>query len=153
VEPARVLLWTKEPPDEERADGSMTPHSSDGHRSPTDAFFDDLATRGRDSLLKGASGTLRFDLAEGERVQHWYVTMSGGDVTVSHSRAKADAVLRVDKNTFDGMASGRVNAMAATFRGELVPEGDLSLLLLFQRLFPAPPSRNKARKTARRGAA
>jgi putative sterol carrier protein len=139
-------------PHEEAADDSMTPTGSEKHRSATDAFFAELTTRGREPLLKGASGTLRFDLAEGERVQHWYVTMNGGDVSVSHSRGKADAVLRVDKDTFDGMASGLVNAMAATFRGELVPDGDLGLLLLFQRLFPAPPSRSTGTKTTRRGA-
>ena len=107
--------------------------------SPTDTFFHELAARQREPLLKSASGSIRFDLDGGADVTHWYVTMHNGDVAVSHRRAKADTVVRLDQETFDGMAAGRVNVTAATLRGELVPEGDLHLLLMFQRLFPSPP--------------
>ena len=88
--------------------------------------------------MKNASGTIRFDLVDGQRVEHWSVAMDRGDVAVSRSTATADAVVRLDKSTFDGMVSGGVNAMAAALRGELVPEGDLSLVILFQRVFPGP---------------
>ena len=111
-----------------------------GAQSPTDSFFADLATRRHDPLLKSASGSVQFDLVDGERLEHWCVTIDRGDVAVSHKNAKADAVVRLDKATFDGMASGRVNVMAATLRGELIPEGDLGLVALFQRLFPGPPA-------------
>ena len=37
---------------------------------------------------------------------------------------------------FDHIAAGRLNALAAVLRGELVPEGDLALLMAFQRFFP-----------------
>jgi hypothetical protein len=38
-----------------------------------------------------------------------------------------------------------VNAMAAALRGALVPQGDLALVISFQRLFPGPAaSRAKA---------
>lgn len=116
----------------------MRSSGSERRRSPTAAFFDDLAGRGCEPLLKNVSGTIRFDLDDGESVEHWSVTIAEGDVEVSHSRARADAVVRLDKSTFDGMISGRVNAMAATLRGELVPEGDLSLMTMFQRVFPGP---------------
>ena len=116
----------------------MTGGAAGGAQSPTDSFFADLATRRHEPLLKSASGSVQFDLVDGERLEHWCVTMDKGDVAVSHKNAKADAIVRLDKATFDGMASGRVNAIAATLRGELVPEGDLGLVLLFQRLFPAP---------------
>jgi hypothetical protein len=33
-------------------------------------FFGGLAERGREPLLQHVSGTLRFDLADGERVEH-----------------------------------------------------------------------------------
>lgn len=113
----------------------------------TERFFETLATRGREPLLKGASGTIRFDLADGGAVEHWCVAIKKGDVSVSHEKAKADAVVRVDRDLFDGIVSGRENAMAATLRGALVPEGDLGLVMSFQRLFPGPPGGGAARAT------
>jgi putative sterol carrier protein len=37
------------------------------------------------------------------------------------------------------MVEGKVNAMAAVLRGEVSLEGDLGLVISFQRLFPGPP--------------
>lgn len=118
-----------------------------GAQDPTRAFFDDLAARGHEALLQNASGTLRFDLVDGRRVEYWYITIDKGDVTVSHEKGAADTVLRTDGSLFDQIASGRTNAMAAMLRGELVPEGNLSLLMVFQRLLPGPP-RSRARRRA-----
>jgi len=114
------------------------------------SFFDDLAARGHEPLLKDASGTLRFDLVDGRRVEHWYVSVDRGDVTVSHRNAVADTVLRTDRALFDQIASGRMNAMAAVLRGALVPEGDLGLLMVFQRLLPGPPRSRVGRRTVAR---
>lgn len=93
--------------------------------SVTEAFFGELGARGHQPLLKSASGTVRIDLVDGERAEHWHVTMRNGGVTVSRRNARADAVVRVNKATFEGMATGTVNAMAAVLRGDLVAEGDL----------------------------
>jgi len=107
---------------------------------PTAEFFRELAARGREPLLGNSSGTLRFDLTDdGNHVEHWFVTVTKGDVAVSHKNAKADAVARADKALFDRIASGHENAMAALLRGALIPHGDLGLLLYFQRVFPGPP--------------
>jgi len=114
-------------------------------RDPTRSFFDDLVARGHEPLLQNDSGTLRFDLIDGRRVEHWYVTIDKGDITVSDAEAAADTVLRTDRSVFDQIAAGRMNAMAAVLRGELVPEGNLSLLMAFQRLFPGPP-RSRAKR-------
>jgi hypothetical protein len=38
--------------------------------------------------------------------------------------------------------------MAALLRGAMAVEGDVELLVLFQRLFPAPPSSRERRHTA-----
>jgi putative sterol carrier protein len=113
---------------------------------PTASLFEALSRRGHESLLQGTSGTLRFELRQGGRLVYWYVAIDRGDVTVSHSRAEADAVVRTDKTLFDGMATGRVNAMAATLRGVIEAEGDLGLIMSFQRLFPGPPKSVYARK-------
>ena len=105
---------------------------------PVGEFFHRLAERGREPLLANVSGTLRFDLLDGERVEHWYMTITNGDVAVSHDDTDADAVVRTAKALFEGMTAGRVNAMAAALRGTLVPRGNLALVVSFQRLFPGP---------------
>ena len=112
---------------------------------PVGEFYGGLAERGREPLLQNVSGTLRFDLVDGERVEHWYLTIKNGDVAVSHKDAEADATVRTAKVLFEGITTGRVNAMAAALRGALVPRGNLALVVLFQRLFPGPAaSRVKA---------
>jgi putative sterol carrier protein len=105
---------------------------------PVGEFFRGLAARGREPLLQNVSGTLRFDLIDGQRVEHWYLTIKDGDVAVSRSDAEADAVVRAAKDLFEGMTAGRVNAMASALRGALVPRGNLALVVSFQRLFPGP---------------
>jgi SCP-2 sterol transfer family len=105
---------------------------------PVGEFFGELAERGREPLLQNVSGTLRFDLVDGELVQHWYLTIKNGDIAVSRSNAEADAVVRSIRALFEGMTAGRVNAMAAVLRGALVPRGNLALVVSFQRLFPGP---------------
>jgi putative sterol carrier protein len=118
---------------------SRSTRSQTRTESGADAFLTDLADRGAEPLLKHASGTIRVDLTDGDRVEHRMITIDDGDVSVSRRKGKADATLRVRPETFDGMASGRVNAIAAVLRGEVVPEGDLGLVVLFQRVFPSPP--------------
>ena len=107
---------------------------------PVSEFFRGLAERGREPLLANVSGTLRFDLVNGQRVEHWHLAIRNGDVAVSRSDAEADAVVRTSKVLFEGMIAGKVNAMAAALRGALVPRGNLALVVSFQRLFPGPGS-------------
>ena len=111
----------------------------------TAEFFGDLGGRGHVPLLKKASGTLRFDIRDGQRVDRWLVDVRKGDVSVSRRNVGADCVVSADKALFDGIASGKTNAMAALLRGEANVEGDVQLLVLFQRLFPPPRSRRRRR--------
>jgi hypothetical protein len=104
----------------------------------TSAFFADLASQGRVPMLAALSGSLRFDLSGDGGVDHWYVRLDKGHVEVDRRNAKADAVIASDKSLFDGMVTGRVNAMTAVLRNVIRPEGDFGLLLSFQRLFPGP---------------
>jgi putative sterol carrier protein len=108
---------------------------------PTEDFFADLSRRGRIPMLARASGTIRFELTGEPGGQRWFVRVDRGQVDVSHDAADADAVVRVDADLFDGIASGRLNALAAMLRGDIALEGDPELLVLFQRLFPAQPVR------------
>jgi putative sterol carrier protein len=114
----------------------------------TAAFFGELGGRGHEPLLKKASGTLRFDLRDGRRVDRWLVAVTKGDVTVSHRNVAADCIVSSDKALFENVASGKTNAMAALLRGAIGVEGDVQLLVLFQRLFPGPPRTRKRRRTS-----
>jgi hypothetical protein len=105
---------------------------------PTNEFFTGLAAKGYEPLLANASGTLRVDVLDPDRVEHWHVTVDKGTLEISHRNQRADVVVRIDRALCDGIACGQTNAMAAMLRGELIPEGDLRLVMLFQRLFPGP---------------
>jgi putative sterol carrier protein len=115
---------------------------------PTSEFFTSLAQRGREPMLQRTSGTLRFDLAGGEEVEHWYVRIRKGALTVTHDEDHADCVVRADKELFDRLASGTANAMAAALRGVVEPMGELQLIVQFQRLFPGPPRGCEEREDA-----
>jgi putative sterol carrier protein len=114
----------------------------------TVAFFDALAERGHEVLLENATGTVRFDLNDGKKTDRWLVAVEKGDIAVSRQNLRADCVVRSDKSLFDGIASGKTNAMAAMLRGAVSVEGDPQLLVLFQRLFPGPPRSRSRRPTA-----
>jgi putative sterol carrier protein len=105
----------------------------------TPEFLRELAARGHEPGLEHASGTIRFDLTGEGRTTRWLISIDKGDVALSRRNAKADCIVRVDRVLFDGLGSGRVNAMAALLRGAVDVKGDRGLLLAFQRLFPGPP--------------
>src|SRR4051812_2237436 len=106
----------------------------------TAELFESLARRGHEPMLEQAEGTLCFVIGDG-RPDRWFVTVDRGDVAVSRRSRKADCTVRASKPLFDGIASGEVNALTAFLRGAVSVEGDPELLMLFQRLFPAPPAR------------
>jgi putative sterol carrier protein len=98
------------------------------------------------ALPTRATGVMRVEIADGKRTESWLVAVDKGKVEVSRGKGEADSVLRGDRALFDGMAAGEVNAFAATLRGAVAIEGDPRLLVLFQRLLPAPPSRGRRRR-------
>ena len=118
----------------------MSPPTRTSHSKPgaAGAFFEDLSSKGHEPLLRHTSGTLRLDLRDGDAVEHWYLTMDKGDVSVSRRKAKADATVRMDKRLFEGMTRGTMNLTASLLRGLLEVEGDLGLLGMFDRLIPGP---------------
>jgi putative sterol carrier protein len=118
----------------------MTPASTRrGPRSdPTAAFLQDLVAQGHQPLLHKTTGTIRLDLRDDTAVEHWLITVTKGTIALSPNDGRADAVMRTEKRTFDGMAKGAVNSTAALLRGALEIEGDLALVTSFARLFPGP---------------
>ena len=117
----------------------------------TTKFFEKLARRGHEPLLKKVTGTMRFDLAQGTRTDHYVVAVKHGSVALSDENVEADCVVRADRSLFDAIASGEENLMAAVLRGALTYQGDEHLLLAFQRLFPGPPSSRARQSTASSG--
>jgi len=114
-------------------------------------FFEEIQSRAYEPILRGESGSLRFDLRRESGLEHWYISIDDGNITVSHGRGRADTVATADGELFDRIAQGRANAMAAQLRGALVVKGDLHLLMVFQRLFPGPPRSSTAVRPARAG--
>jgi hypothetical protein len=102
----------------------------------TTAFFDGLAQRGYEPLLAKASGTVRCDVADGKRTERRLLTIKRGKLALSQRNVRADTVVRSDRRTFNRVASGRDNVMAAVLRGEITIDGDTRLVVGLQRLFP-----------------
>ena len=119
----------------------------------TDAFFDRLGDGEATAVLGAARGSIRFDLRDGRRTDHWRVELGRGSANVSRSDAPADCVVRAERSVFDDLASGRLSALPAVLRGLLVADGEQSLVVHFQRLFPVVPHRaatGSARTVGRR---
>jgi len=117
----------------------------------TPAFFKALGERGHVPLLEKITGTVRFEIVDGKRVERWLLTVDKGDVAVSRKNVRADCTLRADKAVFEQLGSGKMNAMAATLRGDIAIDGDSSLLVPFQRLLPGPPRRHRRRRPTATG--
>ncbi|HEY3008219.1 MAG TPA: SCP2 sterol-binding domain-containing protein [Micromonosporaceae bacterium] len=120
--------------------------------SATEGFFADLASRPDEPLLRAATGTIRIDLHRPGGTDRWFITIERGAVTVAKRGRAADCRVRIDAELFDRIASGETNALAALLRGQLAVEGDLELLMMFQRLLPGrQASRSGARQPAAAG--
>jgi putative sterol carrier protein len=120
---------------------------------PTGEFLGDLARKGHDPLVEKVEGTLRLELADGKRIERWFLKVDNGDIAVSRKGSAADSTLRADKSLFDEIAVGEVNATAAVLRGAVTVDGDWALMVMLQRLFPSPPKRRRraGRRSGRRG--
>jgi putative sterol carrier protein len=105
---------------------------------PTVEFFQSLGRRGDEPLLEKCSGAIRFDLTAKSGTDHWLVRLDNGLVSVTQENREADCVVRADKSVFKGLASGEMNGLTAYLRGLINVEGNPELLVLFQRVFPAP---------------
>jgi putative sterol carrier protein len=101
-------------------------------------FFEGLSKRGPEPLLGNTKATIRFDIADDGRIDHWLLGIDHGKLDVSRDQADADCIISVEKDAFDKVAAGRTNAMASFLRGALELDGDPRLLVKVQRLFPAP---------------
>ena len=69
-------------------------------------FFEALARREHEPLLAKVTGTVRFDLVDGERLDRWLVTIDKGVVAVSHDGGTADCTLRAERTLFERLCRG-----------------------------------------------
>jgi putative sterol carrier protein len=107
-------------------------------------FFADLSSRGHQPLLEKGTGTLRFDLVDGNRVERWLITLDKGDVSVSRRNAAADCVLRTERALFGAIVTGNADAVSAYLRGEVTLEGNPELMVLFRRVLPVRAKRRRS---------
>ena len=90
-------------------------------------------------LPETTSGTIRLDLRDGGRTEHWYLTIDRQDVRVDRLAEEADLVVGADREVFDQLAAGRLHPFAAMLRNDLVARGEFKLLMTLRRIFPGPP--------------
>ena len=103
-------------------------------------------------LPETTAGTLRLDLRDGGRTEHWYLTIDHQNVEVAQSGDEAEVVVRADREVFDRMAAGHLHPAMALLRNDLTVQGDMRLLLALRRLFPGPPgARHPGRADCGRG--
>lgn len=116
-------------------------------------FFEDLDRREFEPMLEKTSGTVRFDLHEGARTTHWFLTIDRGRLRVGQEDREADTVFTTGPGLFEDLVTGREDGIAALLRGDLVVTGDLGLAVPVERILPGPPdSRGPRRVGARKGA-
>jgi putative sterol carrier protein len=102
-------------------------------------FFNKLAERGYEPLLRHNSGSIRFDVTDGGAVDHWRVTIDQGKVTVGQDDAAADTVVTQDRAVLVDAIEGKRNMMIALGLGQVGLSGDSERAVSFQRLFGNRP--------------
>jgi hypothetical protein len=106
---------------------------------PVTQFFAALDEPGHLATLEGDSTTIRFDVLDGKKVERWHVSITRGEVAVTHSGGPADATVRIDRRHLEAMVTGCLDAQAAFLRGLYKCEGSVGALMMFQRCLPGPP--------------
>ena len=108
-------------------------------------FFESIAGEHAE-LPKTISGTLRFELKDGNRCEYWRVTINKGVASSARSKAPADCVVHTDKATLEAIIQGRANPMAALLRGAIRIEGQSLLMAYFRGLLSHQPAVHEAQR-------
>jgi putative sterol carrier protein len=106
---------------------------------PITQFFASLDEPGHLATFEGDSAEVQFDVPDGKTAERWHVSITNGDVAVTHNGGPADATVRIDRRHLEALVTGRLNAQAAFLRGLFTCEGSVSALMMFQRCLPGPP--------------
>jgi SCP-2 sterol transfer family len=115
--------------------------SGHGVQDRVESFFEELGRRGHDPLLSRVGGTGKFEVVDGDRIDHWLVNVQGGYIAVSRGEGEADFVMRAERSAFEGLIDGDLSSLAAFIRGMLhIDVADPSQRFgLVTRLFAGPP--------------
>nr|WP_240955448.1 SCP2 sterol-binding domain-containing protein [Micromonospora sp. HNM0581] len=108
-----------------------------------------MPARAPEVLRSPATGTLRIDLSDGQRTEHWLIRIRPGVVEVDQGMEHSDATWYCSEDLFDRLIVGRVHAISALFRNDTAFSGDVVLFLAFRRFFPSPPGTRDPREVAR----
>lgn len=110
--------------------------------SPMESFLVDLSRRGFEPLLAHTVGSIGISLLDPSGDEHWHIDIDHGKVEVSRGSVEkhptADATVTTSHELFHSATLGTTNLWTAMLRGGLEVEGDLHLLVMFQRLLPGP---------------
>lgn len=106
---------------------------------PITQFFTSLDKPGHLATFEGSSAEVQFDILDGKKVERWHVSITRGDVAVTHNSGPAEATVRIDRRHLEALVTGRLNAQAAYLRGLFTCEGSVGALMMFQRCLPGPP--------------
>src|SRR5262245_35826530 len=91
----------------------------------TDVYFQQLATGGYQPLLHQVTGTMRFDIAQGDGSQQaWRVAIDHGKVDVRRDSGDADCVIAGPEDEFECILDGRDSFAAAFIRGAITVTGE-----------------------------
>ncbi|MEU6022288.1 SCP2 sterol-binding domain-containing protein [Micromonospora sp. NPDC048871] len=112
-------------------------------------FFASLPARGPQEMRSSLAGTLRIDLSDGERTEHWVLRLRPGVIEVERGPAEADSIWYCSVDLFDRLVTGRAEPLAALFRNECSFSGRVPMFLILRRLFPSAPGVQDPRTRAR----
>ncbi|RIV29825.1 glycogen debranching N-terminal domain-containing protein [Micromonospora radicis] len=102
-------------------------------------FFSDLTTSSVGRLPTTPTGLLRFDFVAAEcETTTWFVRLDNGRASARRDGDRADCRVEMRPDAFERLLAGDDQIVAMLFRGVVSIEGELALLLLFQRLLPLP---------------
>ena len=112
----------------------------------TTEFFDDLARAATSRCWRKQPHRASRPLA---RLAHgrWLVTVKKGDMTVSHTNAKADCVIRMDQALFEQIVAGRETQLQPCCGGCSLSKATRSCSCSFERLFQAADGRSGRERT------
>jgi putative sterol carrier protein len=102
---------------------------------PTERFFAELSERGSVPALKPFSGSVLFELNDGEHTERYFLTIRKGEMRVAREGADPECILRTDAGSFDAIAAGELNALQALLLCLVDIEGRGMLVAVLQRLF------------------
>jgi hypothetical protein len=92
------------------------------------AFFERMAARRFEPMLRGIAGTCQFDI---EGAGTWRVTAQDGVLTVTPGSGDADSVVACAENDFVRAVRGEQRLFTLFLRGEASVSGNLALILAF----------------------